>query len=104
MKLLKPRLGNAKPVIQSYTTKIDRTTGDALQKQRWAAWKRNPHCQSCGRLTAWPHGFELDHIVPLEVGGKDEPKNRQVLCVYWDVGEKKGCHADKTALESVGIK
>lgn len=99
MKLLKPKIGNVKPKVSPYSTKNDRTTGDALQKQRWQAWKKNPHCQCCGMLVSWPKGFELDHIIPLESGGKDVPENRQVLCVWWDMGVKMGCHADKTAFE-----
>jgi len=43
----------------------------------------------CGKLTDYPDGFELDHVVPLFKGGADVDDNLQVLHVE--------CHATKTA-------
>ena len=45
-------------------------------------------CASCG-IEGVP--LELDHIVPLFKGGKDEIANVQLLC--------HPCHAEKTAAE-----
>ena len=45
------------------TTK--RITGRALQKRRLSVWTKDPCCAVCRRLTAFPRGFELDHVVPL---------------------------------------
>ena len=69
-----------------------RMTGRALQARRLRIWAKNPNCARCGKLTAYPHGFELDHIVPLFMGGADTDANCQVLC-----NGDSGCHATKTA-------
>ena len=66
---------------------------------------KDPRCASCGCLTHYPRGFEIDHIIPLDAGGSEDSSNRQLLCVRWDTDKdgkaaKVGCHADKTALES----
>lgn len=74
-----------------------RITGRTLQNRRLKLWTQNPHCARCGRLVDYPHGFELDHVVPLHQGGPDTDENCQVLCVYMttDMG-KAGCHVEKT--------
>lgn len=81
-----------------------RITGRRLQARRFAVWKMNPTCASCGRLVAYPQGFELDHKVPLFMGGEDVEANCQVLCVHFEVIDglrvKTGCHASKTATEA----
>lgn len=83
---------------QAQTLSDKRITGWTLQKRRWRMWTKSPCCTICGRLTDWPYGFELDHIVRLDQGGPDVEQNCQVLCVYYDVdGKKRGCHAEKTA-------
>jgi 5-methylcytosine-specific restriction protein A len=46
------------------------------------------HCKAEGRTTA---GAEVDHIVPLNDGGTNEPGNLQTLC--------KRCHSRKTAAD-----
>nr|WP_237288617.1 HNH endonuclease [Variovorax sp. PAMC 28711] len=49
----------------------------------------------CGRLTAYPSGFDLDHREALKAdGGKgdDTEENTQVLC-----NGPEGCHRKKTA-------
>lgn len=60
---------------------VDRIRGRKLQAIRLAAWTLTPCCARCGRLTEWPDGFALDHVVALVNGGKDEQGNRQVLCL-----------------------
>ena len=70
----------------------DRMRGRKLQARRLRVWTASPCCAVCGRITAYPHGFELDHKVPLFKGGEDTEDNCQVLC--------KGvnsCHEKKTA-------
>lgn len=58
-------------------------------KARKAIMHRDKYtCQICGRLTA--HG-EVDHVVPLAVGGSNAPLNLQYLC--------KDCHKAKTEKE-----
>lgn len=54
-------------------------------------WLKSPYCAMCGRVTEYPSGFELDHIIPLFAGGTDDESNCQVLCNGDD-----GCHKIKT--------
>lgn len=89
---LKPRLTNLNP-HRLKTMKIadNRITGVTLQKRRLMMWKKDPRCVMCGRLTEYPHGFELDHKTPLYLGGEDTIENTQILCC----GDE-GCHRKKT--------
>lgn len=54
-------------------------------------------CARCNRECSenWegddPMKAEADHIVPLNLGGKNEVSNLQVLC--------RGCHSEKTRLD-----
>ena len=101
LKTLPPRLQPA-PSRQLATTNVSerRITGRKLQSRRLSMWTRDPHCAGCGRVVAYPGGFELDHVVPLHLGGDDDESNCQLLCVHFEVRDgalvKLGCHADKT--------
>ena len=104
LKMLKPRLDvvytNRVKQVSSVTQRL--VTGAHLQARRFKMWRRDPTCQVCGRLVAHPEGYELDHIMPLWAGGLDEDSNCQVLCVHYDeLGDKQGCHVDKTAAEAM---
>lgn len=72
-------------------TSKGRLTGRRLQAARLRIWTACPNCAECGRLTAWPRGFDLDHKVPLFKGGTNDDANLQVLCNGPD-----GCHERKT--------
>lgn len=99
---LAPRLGTLDVTKRVGNNHVSgrRITGGALQKRREAVWLKDPRCASCRRVVQFPHGFELDHKVPLYQGGEDIEENCQVLCVYFEVVDgvkvKKGCHAEKT--------
>ena len=69
---------------------MKRMTGRRLQDRRLRMWSADPFCKGCGRLTAWPNGFELDHKIALDNGGEDTEENCQILCVLT-------CHNKKTA-------
>jgi 5-methylcytosine-specific restriction endonuclease McrA len=72
-------------------------TGRKLQDRRLKVWAKDPRCAMCGKLTEFPGGFELDHRIPLFLGGEDIEANCQVLCSGTD-----GCHASKTASDMRG--
>lgn len=75
----------------------DRLRGRQGQARRLRLWSADPFCAKCDRLTDYPHGFEVDHIVPLHQGGADDDSNLQLLCVHrTGPGRKFGCHEDKT--------
>lgn len=84
--------GAAKP-LASLTP--ERLRGRAAQARRLRLWSANPWCAHCGKFTAFPDGFELDHRQPLHQGGADLDSNLQVLCSGPD-----RCHARKTAAEA----
>lgn len=54
-------------------------------------FKKHPLCVHCLDRGLVRAAEELDHIVPLFRGGKDEPENRQGLC--------KECHVEKSVAE-----
>ena len=78
-----------------------RTRGSTLQAERKRIWLAHGcKCAGCGRVVLYPSGFELDHIIPLSLGGADADSNKQILCVYRDArGVKAGCHVDKTGTD-----
>jgi 5-methylcytosine-specific restriction enzyme A len=51
--------------------------------------KARGQCQACGWRLAPGMRWEVDHVVPLALGGRDMLDNLQVLC--------RACHAGKTA-------
>ena len=70
---------------QMYT----RITGRTLQKIRERVGDRDGYrCRACGRVA--PH-YEVDHIVPLHLGGAESDENRQLLC--------RACHSLKSKKE-----
>ncbi len=46
-------------------------------------------CQACHMPIAAGRAWHLDHVIPLSLGGADDPSNLQVLC--------RSCHRHKTA-------
>ena len=67
---------------------IERLSGRRLQKLRERIWLASPRCAMCDIATAWPSGFELDHIIALANDGTNDDSNMQVLC--------DPCHEEKT--------
>lgn len=58
------------------------------RKHRWIiAFRQHYVCATCNMLLH-PKGFDIDHVVELRDGGKDELDNLQALCAT--------CHAKKT--------
>ena len=82
----------------AYDNTDGRIRGRKLQAARLRIWSNNPHCARCGKLVAFPGGFELDHITALHKDGStNDDDNMQVLCIEVKDGVKVGCHIDKTA-------
>jgi hypothetical protein len=99
LRTLKPQVQHrtaSGKTIEKARANIKRTlVGNRLQRERLALWTEHPHCAHCGRLVEYPHGFELDHVVPNAQGGTDDRSNLQILCVD-EFDKDKGCHAVKT--------
>ena len=79
----------------AYDNNDGRLRGRKLQAARLRIWSADPHCARCGKLVAYPHGFELDHITALHKDGSNDDDNMQVLC--------HPCHQSKTA-QDMGFK
>ncbi|MDH0049642.1 HNH endonuclease [Comamonas terrigena] len=70
---------------------IKRLSGRALQRLREDRKRENPLCVECkrrGEVRLWD---VLDHVIPLEEGGTNDPGNLQGLC--------HDCHGAKTERE-----
>ena len=93
--MLKPRLkaSTAQRVQQIEGTK--RISGNSLYAIMKRFERTHPRiCAECRRQGLVGFGDELDHIVPLHLGGKEADANRQWLC--------REHHAEKTAREASG--
>lgn len=78
------------------TADTPRIRGNAWQAIRRRILLRDAYtCQGCGLVRS---DHEIDHRVPLHMGGKNDDENLQVLCR--SVGEHEGCHARKTRTEA----
>jgi len=94
---LRARVKEVGDRVQAAGTRSEkRMTGRRLQQRRLRVWSQDPHCVDCGRVTAWPAGFELDHVVPLAEGGEDSDENSSVRCLP--------CHWSKTQRDLARIR
>ena len=92
MKMLKPTIRT----IDTRTAKAGSGTKRLTGNSRIAAVKKFTRenarlCATCTKLGLVGFGDELDHIVPLWMGGAESDSNRQWLC--------REHHLDKTAEE-----
>ena len=55
--------------------------------------KRKGTCTSCSQKIGAGKAWDIDHILPLALGGTNEPKNLQILC--------KPCHQSKTSQSDI---
>jgi len=72
---------------ESRPSSHQRGYGRRWQRIRRIILRRDPICKICGRAPS----TEVDHIIPREAGGTDDPDNLQGAC--------KPCHSRKTAQE-----
>ncbi|MGF1792925.1 HNH endonuclease [Photobacterium profundum] len=96
MKTLKPRI--TKTLDPSVTRKngnrsaTARTYGGKWQRIRKAVLTDEPLCRLCLAAGITQQAMEVDHIIPLYLGGTDEKSNLQPLCFL--------CHQFKTTTEN----
>jgi 5-methylcytosine-specific restriction endonuclease McrA len=90
MKMLEPKLKPIDP-RRGGNPNTERIRGAKLQKIRERILLRDNYtCAGCGRITAY---LQVDHVVPLFMGGSESDENRQLMC---DV-----CHDAKSAREEM---
>lgn len=103
LRTLKPRLNNYNParVRQLGTTSQEvRISGRELQRVRFKIYKRDLGvCQMCNRVVELygnaNSGSNVDHIIPLSVGGDYSDNNLWTLCI--------ACHELKTERERKAV-
>lgn len=61
-------------------------------QERRAVLDEEPLCRACLAQNVTRASVEVDHIVPLHLGGSDRRSNKQGLCAP--------CHRAKTAAEA----
>lgn len=93
-----PRIATLKPRIatldmrQGSSAAVERIRGYKLTKIRERVLLRDGYaCRRCGRVSVH---LEVDHIVPLHLGGAESDENRAAIC--------KACHELKSAAEEKG--
>ncbi len=99
---LRPRV----PTLGQRTTTVGGWNADGRgsrhQRGYGSAWERIRKevldrdaglCQPCWRAGRYTRGRAVDHIIPRNEGGTDDPSNLEVICAR--------CHAIKTQAESV---
>ena len=98
LKTLKPRVATLSTqrarMLEGRPGATPRTRGRAWMETRERWLRKHPLCIAClsqGRTAA---AEEVDHVIPLWMGGRDDETNYQALC--------KACHAVKTAEEAKG--
>ncbi|WP_412479902.1 HNH endonuclease [Azonexus sp. IMCC34839] len=90
---LKPRISALSARTTGAVSSTKRIRGNSLAaiKKRFEK-KHHRLCAECERQGLVGFGDELDHIVPLHLGGSESDANRQWLC--------RRHHSEKTASEA----
>lgn len=88
---LKPRIANV-DTRQGSSAAVDRIRGWELTKIRGRIGLRDTWlCRACGLLA---RDGQVDHVMPLHLGGAESDENRQWLC--------RDCHDSKNREEEKG--
>jgi 5-methylcytosine-specific restriction protein A len=73
----------------------ERIRGRILQRLRGRIMQGQPLCRMCEDKGLVTPGAEMDHIVPIFMGGSNDDDNLQMLCVE--------CHLKKSA-DDLGVR
>ena len=85
---LKPNITSL-DIRRGSSVAVERIRGGRLTKIRERILLRDDYtCRECGRVST---ALEIDHIIPLHLGGRESDDNRQALCA--------DCHAKKSERE-----
>lgn len=76
--------------------RVKRARGRAGADQRKRRLSIEPNCRDCAVRGDVRRAEEVDHIVPIAVGGKDTDDNVRCLCRF--------CHATRTAESRSSLK
>lgn len=90
---LKPRIAQANlSSVRALTADTQRMRGRRLQERNRRFKRANPLCACCSKQGRVSATTEVDHVIPLHLGGPDHESNLQGLCY--------DCHQEKTAAEA----
>lgn len=89
LRTLKPRISEVPRRLQPNVA--ERIRGRRLQRIRQQHFSERPLCVLCEAKGITSLATELDHIIPLHKGGRDDDTNRQGLC--------SDCHRTKTRID-----
>lgn len=95
LQTLKPRIQCAnltRVAPLSVDHEVVRLTGRRLQERNERVLCANPLCVCCAAKGIIRAAVEVDHRIPLHLGGPDSEDNLQGLC--------KDCHDEKSAQEA----
>jgi superoxide dismutase len=82
-----PELFDAQQVQQAQRDQTERNKKPVRESiKKYIASRQQWKCNHCQQLLN--HTYEVDHILPREYGGGNEPDNLQALC--------RNCHGSKT--------
>ena len=96
LKTLQSRLSPVAPrVLSTNELPRRRIRGRKLQEIRRRIFWKSPLCVECKRAGRVTLATEVDHIVPLFMGGEDSDANRSALCA--------ACHKLKT-IEDMAVR
>lgn len=96
LQTLKPRVQRAnlmRVTTLSVDHHVERMTGRRLQERNARYRNTHPLCECCERKGVIRAVAEIDHRIPLHLGGPDTWDNLQGLC--------KECHDEKSAQEAM---
>ena len=95
----KPSGARPAPRVEDRRTSAQRGYGYAWQRLRLTILARDHYlCQECqrqGKITPVGKSGHVDHVIPKERGGTDDPDNLETKC--------SSCHSRKTAAEDGGF-
>lgn len=96
VQMLKPRLVATNTqrgtMLQANPGATPRTRGSAWMATRDRWFRLHPLCCACEVAGIARVAEELDHVIPLALGGADDDSNYQSLCIE--------CHLAKSAREA----
>ncbi|HLQ85593.1 MAG TPA: HNH endonuclease signature motif containing protein [Salinisphaeraceae bacterium] len=79
-----------RPLLSAANNHRRRLKTTQRNQQRMRVWRQDPRCYMCGIVLPYEK-FELDHVVPLHLGGSTDDTNVGVACLE--------CHREKTNRE-----
>jgi len=92
LQTLPSRVATLRPTIRQTAAQAKRLTGRPWRRLRDEVLRDAPLCVECDRIGRVELAVEVDHRIPLALGGSNDRTNLQPLC--------RACHTAKTACDT----